>query len=162
MKNTEEKIGHIISRMLADKSVDAPQDAIQYAKNLYRTRAAVPKASLIQRIKAVMQVDLAPNRAAFGERSASGAQARQLLFDAVENAVDLRVTAVESGFDIRGQVLGDGFENGEIEIAGEEYSFDAKIDQASGFKFSIPSAGKYDITIRSNKGEIVIEKVKIA
>jgi hypothetical protein len=160
-KSEEQNIEHIIKRMLADTSVDAPQDEIKYARNLYRTRAAEPKASVIQRVLAVMQVDLAPNRAAFGERSATGAQARQLLFDAGKNAVDLRITAVKNGFDIRGQILGDGFENGGIEVTDDETSFNAKIDKTSGFSFSVPSAGKYDLTIRGNNGEIVIEKVKI-
>ncbi len=161
MKNLEDKkIEHIIHRMLTDKSVDAPVEAIKYAKNLYRIRAVAPKASIIQRVLAVLQVDLAPNRAAFGERSATGSQARQMLFDAGENAVDLRVTAVTNGFDIRGQILGDGFENGEIEIVNNEVSFKAKIDKTSGFNFSGLPAGRYDLTMHGKDAEIVVEQIE--
>jgi len=160
--NTENiKIEHIIQRMLADKSADAPVDAIKYAKNLYRTRAVEPKASIIQRVLAVMQVDLAPNRAAFGERSASASQARQMLFDAGENAVDLRVTAVTDGFDIRGQILGEGFENGEIEIVNSEISVKVKIDKTSAFKVPGLPAGKYSLTVRGKNAEIVLEQLEL-
>ena len=162
MKNLEEqKIEQIIQRMLTDRSTDAPVDALRYAKNLYRTRAVSPKASIIQRVLAVMQVDLAPNKAAFGERSAAGAQARQMLFDAGENAVDLRVTAVKAGFDIRGQILGDGFENGDIEITDNEISTKVKIDQASGFKVSSLRSGKYTVTVRCKNAEIVLEQLEL-
>lgn len=162
MKNLEDKkIEHIIHRMLTDKSTDAPADALQYAKNLYRTRAAEPKKSIIQRVLAVMQVDLAPNRAAFGERSAAGSQARQMLFEAGENAVDLRVTAVENGFDIRGQILGDGFENGEIEVTGKDIAVNAKINKINGFKFSGLAAGIYDLTIRGRNAEVIVEKIEL-
>jgi hypothetical protein len=160
--NTENnKTEHIIQRMLTDRSADAPADVLQYAKNLYRTRAVSSKASIVERIMAVMQVDLAPNRAAFGERSAAGAQARQMLFDAGENAVDLRVTAVNNGFDLRGQILGEGFEGGEIEIANSESSVKEKIDKTSGFKVSGLPAGKYGLTIRGENAEIVLEELEL-
>ena len=162
MKNLEDKrIEHIVHRMLTDKAADAPIEAIKYAKNLYRTRAAQPKASIIQRVLAVMQVDLAPNRAAFGERSATASQARQILFDAGENAIDLRVTAVKDRFDIRGQILGEGFENGEIEIANSEISVKVKIDKTSGFKVSGLPAGKYGLTVRGKNAEIVLEQLEL-
>ena len=161
MNTGNNKIEHIIQRMLTDTSVDAPVDAIKYAKNLYRTRAVEPRSSFVQRVLAVMQVDLAPNRAAFGERSAAGAEVRQMLFDAGENAVDLRVTAVKDGFDIRGQILGDGFENGEIQIVNDDVANKVKIDKTSGFKvFGLP-AGKYDLAIKGEKAEIVLEKLEL-
>ena len=160
MKNSEEqKIEHIIKRMLADRSVDAPQDAITYARNLYRTRASEPKASVIRRVLALMQVDLAPNRAAFGERSATGSQARQMLFDSGDNAVDLRVTTNEDKFDIRGQILGDGFANCEIEIANDKTSIKAKTDEMSGLKISTLPDGEYSFTVKGINTEIVIEQL---
>lgn len=147
--------------MLADRATDAPADELQYTKNLYRTRAVETKPSLIKRVLAGMQVDLAPNRAAFGERSADGLQARQMLFNAGENAVDMRITAAKNGFDIRGQVLGDGFENGEIEIDNNEISVKVKIDKTSAFKVTGLPAGKYDFTVRGKNAEIVLEQLEL-
>lgn len=162
MKNSEEqKIEHIIQRMLTDRSVDAPEDVVTYARNLYRTRAAEPKASIIRRVLAVMQVDLAPNRAAFGERSASGSQARQMLFDSGDNAVDLRITAIDDKFDIRGQILGDGFANGEIEIISDNVSITVKIDKTNAFNVSGLTAGKYNLTITGKNTEIQIDKLEL-
>lgn len=162
MKNSEEqKIEHIIQRMLTDRSVDAPEDVVTYARNLYRTRAAEPKASIIRRVLAVMQVDLTPNRAAFGERSASGSQARQMLFDSGDNAVDLRITAIDDKFDIRGQILGDGFANGEIEIISDQVSITVKIDKTNAFNVSGLAAGEYNLTIVGKNTEIQIDKLDL-
>lgn len=149
----EQKLEHIISRMQSDRSVDAPADALKYALNLFKTRAA--ERSLIQRIVAVLRVDLAPNRAAFGERSAGSGAARHMLFDSGENAIDLRVTLVDSKFKIRGQVLGGGFEVGEVQI-GDVVSV---IDETGGFKFELISAGEYSLTVRGEASEIVIDRL---
>ena len=128
---------------------------MKYAKNLFRTRAAEP--SILQRIVAVLKADLAPNRAAFGERSAAGGAARQMLFDSGENAIDLRVTAVENGFDIRGQLLGGGFDGGSVQI-GDAVS---AIDEMGGFRFESIAAGEYSMTVRGETSEIAIEGLKL-
>lgn len=158
MKRSEEqRLEHIIRRMQADSSVDAPTDALLYAKNLYRTRSAELSPSVIRRIIAVMRVDLAPDRAAFGERSGSAGQARQMLFESGDNAIDLRLSTAADGFDIRGQILGDGFENGEVEIAGVQSRQTEKTDEMSGFGLTSIPAGEYTLTLRSTSKEIVIE-----
>lgn len=144
--------------MQTDMSVDAPADTLRYAKNLFRTRAAVPAPSAIKRLLAVLRMDLAPNRAAFGERSASGSQARQLLYDAGDNAVDLRITSTDEGFDIRGQILGETSENAEAEIRGEA-SGTAAVDAMGEFKLTGLPAGKYDLTISGPETEILIEDI---
>ena len=147
----EQKLEHIISRMQSDRSIDAPADVLKYARDLFRTRVAEP--TLLQRFVAVLKADLAPNRAAFGERSAAGGAARQMLFDSGENAIDLRVTAVENGFDIRGQVLGGGFDGGAV-LIGDAVS---AIDEMGGFRFASIAAGEYVLTVRGETSEIVIE-----
>lgn len=149
----------MIQRMLDDRATDAPADALQYAKNLYRTRAVEPQPSIIKRVLAVMQIDLVPNRAAFGERSADGLQPRQMLFNAGENAVDLRITAVKKGFDIRGQIFGDGFEDAEVEFSNRNFSVKVNSDETSGFKVPGLPGGKYNLTIRGKNTEIVIERI---
>ncbi len=150
----EQKLEHIISRMQADRSVGAPADALKYVKNLFKTRAAEP--SLMQRIVAVLKVDLAPNRAAFGERSGGG-EARQMLFDSGDNAVDIRITAVDGGFDIRGQILGDGFASGDAGIENSGFSTSASIDETRGFRLSSIPAGEYTLVLRDGISEIAIE-----
>ena len=64
-------------------------------ENIFRTRAAEPEQSFAQKVLGVLQMDLSPDKAAYGERSASAAQVRQMLFGAGENSIDLRVTETE-------------------------------------------------------------------
>lgn len=162
MNNTEEKIlEHIVRRMQTDKAIDAPTDAVQYAKHLYRTRSAEPNATLIQRVLAILSIDLAPNRAAFGERSTGEGQARQMLFEADDNAVNLRIKATGRHFEIRGQILGDGFEHGAIQIANSLKTIAAEIDETGEFNLSDVPVGEYNIAICGHKKEIVIEKINI-
>lgn len=160
MKQTEEqKLEHIIRRMQTDQAIDAPADALRYAKNLFRTRAAEPRLSVMQRILAVMSLDLTPDQAAFGERSATATLARQVLFESGDHAVDLRVQAAGKGFEIRGQVLGDGFDNGHVLIANAKYELTAKMDEMSGFTLADVPAGEYSITITGQSAEIFIEQL---
>jgi hypothetical protein len=163
MKRTEtQNLEHIIRRMQTDSSIDAPVEAIRYAKNLYRTRAAEPKASVLQRALAVLRVDLAPNRAAFGERSASAGQARQMLFETGDNAVDLRITASENEFEIRGQILGAGFENSEVEIKNEQVTATTKTGKMSEFTLACLPAGEYTMAIRGVDNEISIDPLTLS
>jgi len=147
--------------MLADRSTDAPADSIKWAKNLYRTRTTQQPAGILQRIMAVVTADLAPGKPAFGERSGSAGQARQMLFEAGENAVDLRITSAKTGFDIRGQVLGDGFENAVIELAAGDARFTATADPMATFSISGIPAGDYDLTIKAEAAGIVIEQLRL-
>ncbi len=160
MNNPQDQIfEHIVRRMADDKAIDAPADALKYAKNLYRTRAAQPEASIVRRILAVLKMDLAPNRATFGERSAATGQARQMLFESGSNAVDLRIKAVGKAFEISGQILGGGFENGEIVVANTDRSINAKLDNLCGFSLSGVPAGDYSLTVRSRTSEIFVEQI---
>jgi hypothetical protein len=160
MKNgKDQKFEHIISRMQADRSMDAPADVMQYARNLFRTRAAEPKLSPIRRLLATLSVDLAPNRAAFGERSASGQAARQMLFESGDNAVDLRVTASETAFDIRGQILGSGFEKGKISLSNKSFEAKAVIDEIGGFQIRSVPVGEYTLVVTGTDAEIEINSL---
>ena len=159
MKSPQENnFERIITLMMNDRSEDAPADARKYVKNLFRTRAAEPQPSMLRRIIGVLAMDLAPAKAAFGERSAAGAEARQMMFDADENAVDMRVSAAAAGFDIRGQILGSGFENCDAEISGDSVSIRIQIDSNGGFAFTGLKAGTYSLTIKGTASDIVIEK----
>ena len=146
--------------MLADRTPDAPADAIKWAKDHFRTRVVEQPAGLLQRIKAAVTVNIAPGELAFGERSGSSAQARQMLFEAGENAIDLRITALDGKFDIRGQILGAGFENAEIQLSGDT-NHTAKADDMATFTFSGIAAGDYTLAVSGTTTEIVIEELTL-
>ena len=158
--NTPNKniIEQIVRRMETDISTDAPADATRYAKNLYRSRAADPKLSVLKRVIAVLNVNLGLNDAVFGERSAAG-QTRQMLFNAGEYAVDLRLKASRNGLNIRGQILGEGFEKGEVTIEGVHGSNKADIDDQSEFLFDSIQSGEYSVSILGRDAEIFVQQL---
>jgi hypothetical protein len=155
--NSDKTIEKIIYLMQTDKSVDAPQDAIDWSKNIFRTRAIEPKKSFVEKVFAVLQMDLSPNKAVFGERSASANQARQMLFEAGENSVDLRIKETEKGLEIRGQILGEGFENAQVKLG----DFETETNELSEFKFNEIPNGKYNLILQSGEKEIVIEELDL-
>ena len=160
MNNAEEKVlEHILGRMRTDHSVDAPTDSLKYAKDLYRTRHPQRNASRIKRFIAVLTADLTPGRAAFGERSAAGAQARQMLFESGENAVDLRIGRSSSGFDLRGQVFGPGAESGEVHLKGATFSNTTMLNDMSGFLMAGVPAGSYELTVSLANCNITVERI---
>ncbi len=161
MRRQEEQLEQIVKLMRSDTSVDAPADAILYAKNLFRTRAAEAPASLIDRVIAVLRTDLMPGVPAFGERSAASGQARQMLFEAGDNAVDLRVTRGSRGYDLRGQVLGEGFENGQATLTAAGKVTTSAIDASGSFSFTGLPAGECSLTIAADGREITINTVTL-
>jgi hypothetical protein len=161
--SNEDLINKIASLMQADDSTDAPADAVLWSKNLFRTRAAAvePKKSVVERILAVLQVDLAPNKAVFGERSASSQQARQMLFDAGGFQIDLRIARINKGFKVNGQVLGAHADGAEVKIFNAEKSFTVKSNELSEFVFEKISKGKYTLSLNFQDKEIIIENIEI-
>lgn len=151
----ENLIKKIVSLMEADNSVDAPADSIKWAKNLFRTRE--PQKSLIQKVLAVLQMDLSPNKAVFGERSVSGATARQMLFSAGEIGIDLRITSGDKGFILRGQILGEGFANCIVKLG----EFETISNDLSEFSFAQIPNGKYNLILQTSETEIIIENLEI-
>lgn len=148
--------------MQTDDSTDAPADAVQWSKNLFRTRAADRPKSLVRKVLAVLQMDLAPDKAVFGERSASAAsRARQMLFGAGDNQIDLRIARVTKGFKVTGQILGEGFAGAEVNLFNESKNFTVKSGELGEFSFEKISKGTYTLSLIFKDKEIVIENIKI-
>ncbi len=156
-KEDDQTINKIIRLMQTDESVDAAADAIRWSKNIFLTRAVEPRKSVVEKILAVLQMDLSPNRAAYGERSSgSASQARQMLFQAGENALDIRIVKTEQGFNLHGQILGEGFANGTVKLG----AFETTVNEIGEFKLKIPS-GIYNLSVQSGEKEIVVEDLEL-
>lgn len=157
--NSDKTAEKIIYLMQTDRSVDAPPDAVNWAKNIFRTRSAESKKSFVRKVLAHLQLDLSPDRAVFGERSASSAsQARQMLFDAGENSIDLRIRKAKKGLEIHGQILGEGFENAVVKLGDVE----TKANELSEFKFTGIAVGKYNLSLHTGEREILIEDLDLS
>jgi len=159
--NNEDLLKKIANLMQTDDSADAPEDAIRWSKNLFRARAARPEKSLVQKVLAVLQMDLSPNKAVFGERSASVSQARQMLFTAGDNQIDLRISPVNKGFKVSGQILGEDFAGADVKIFNANKIFTAKSNDLGEFAFEKISKGKYTLSLIFKDKEIVVENIKI-
>lgn len=159
--NTSDKIyEHLVSRMQSDKSVDAPADSIKWAKNLFATRAAVPKASALQRIKAILQIDLSPGKAAFGERSGAGTE-RQMLFNAGSLMIELRISGSAKKRSVRGQVIGTIDAESTIELISEAENYTAKVNELGEFTIEAAAPGIYVLTFTTGDAVIEIEDLNI-
>ena len=146
--------------MRTDDSVDAPKDSIKFAKDLFRTRVAAPQPSLIKRIVAAISLDLSPGKTALAERSSGASKARQMLFEAGDNSVDIRVSGTGKRFDLQGQILGEGFESGTVRLSGTDITQERTVGELGDFGFERLPAGKYEITIRGSV-EIVLPSIEI-
>jgi len=156
-KNSEQEINRIIYLMQRDKSADAPADAIRWAKNIFLTRAVKPRRSVVEKVLAVLQMDLSPNRAAYGERSASTSQARQMLFQAGENALDIRIVKNEQRFNLRGQILGEGFANCTIKLE----KFETTANEISEFELANIPSGIYNLNLQKDEKEITVQNLEL-
>jgi hypothetical protein len=157
MNNSDENIKQIINLMQLDDSVDAPKDAIKWSKNIFRSRVVEPKKSIIEQVLAVLKVDLSPNQTVSGERSASASPTRQMLFEADDSSIDLRISATDKGFTIKGQILGEGFEDATVKIG----ELETKTNDLSEFEFSHVASGNYDLSIKTDHQEIVLKAIEI-
>lgn len=161
INSTEQRLEHIVNRMQHDTSVDAPADARKFVKDLFRTRALEPNVSAVRRVMAAIVMELGPNKAAFGERSGSASATRQMLFEAGDAAVDLRIEAAGKKFCIRGQVIGEGFGGAEATLADNAVEVTTTLDEIGGFRFADVKPGEYSLTIRRTGDQIVIESLVI-
>lgn len=155
-KEDDPTINKIIRLMRTDESVDAPVDAIRWSKNIFRARAVEPKKSVIEKVFAVLQMDLSPDRAAFGERSASASQARQMFFQAGENALDIRIVKTGQDFNLHGQILGEGFANAAVKFG----EFVTACSENGEFKLEIP-IGSYNLSVKGGEKEIIVEELQL-
>jgi len=159
--NNEDLMNKIVRLMQTDNSADAPKDSVKWSKNLFLSRAAAPKKSLVQKVMAVLQMDLSPDKAAFGERSASSSQIRQMLFGAGDYQIDLRITKANKGFTVTGQILGEDSAEAEIKLFNNGKNFTAKTNELSEFSFENIAKDKYTLSLTFKDKEIVIENIEI-
>jgi hypothetical protein len=157
-KTNDELLDKIIRLMRTDDAADAPADSVRWAKNLFRARGvAEPEKSLVRKVLAVLRTDLSGGQAIFGERSGGMSATRQMLFQAGDSGVDLRVEKTETGFSVRGQILGEGFANCVVRLG----DFETQSNELSEFKFAAVAAGKYDLVLRTDEEEILIEGLEL-
>lgn len=155
-----ERITRLLAAMRGDDSQDAPPALIARAVQLFRSRAAEPAPSLLQRLTAVLRFESSPLTPAFGLRGASE-QTRQLLFAAGDYDVDLRIVPAGSLWQVSGQVLGAEIGAGAAELAGAAATLATEIDALSAFSLPPAPAGRYALTLTWPALAIAIDDLRL-
>lgn len=156
----DEKLKKIVSLMERDDSVPAPQDAVKWAKDLFRAAVPAVEPSFVKRLIATLQASITPENTAFGERSASPSEERQLLYTAGEIGIHLNVSHTKRSSVVRGQFLTeDLYDQAVVALAGP---VTASVGVEDGeFFFASVLHGTYRMTITSAGTEIVIEDLAL-
>ena len=145
----------IIKLMQTDKSEDAPEDAITWSKNIFKTRA-VEQSGIVSSVARLVK-EISGAQLATGERSSAAGQEMQMLFETDELSIDLRVKESEGTFTVSGQVLGVDDDSGSVRIGEHETAF----DEFGGFEISGLPAGEYSVEIRNGNNETKIEQISL-
>jgi len=152
------RIKNLLQVMRQDESVDAPRDVLAYAINLYGQRNVTQKPALVERVIAALTFDSFTGSPAFGLRSGQAA-ARQMVYSAADNDVDLRIERREPDrWAIAGQLLGK-CNGGEVTLHGENQWVSAVLNEECEFALPSVPAGNYAliITLADIEIEVPIE-----
>jgi hypothetical protein len=155
-------LAHSINLMRNDRSTDAPPEALNFARNLFRSgKRFVPRPdSVANKILATLKQNVAPFSTVFGERSANASAERQMLFEAGEYDVDLRIRANEKDFNLAGQILGELPEQISLKLQSAGFSRETSISELGEFRIENVPAGNYDLTLQIGETEIVIRNLR--
>jgi hypothetical protein len=162
------RLQQVIALMRTDQTEDAPHNAVAHAMNLFRTRkasveAASSKDSLGRRILAALSFDSLTVAPAHGVRSGEATAARQLLFSAGENDLDVRLTPAGETWVVSGQVLGN-CRGGAIELeSAEDDNVVAAATLNDVCEWTLPAVptGSYRLRVRLGDTEVEVPELDL-
>lgn len=146
-----------VDLMRTDDAPDAPAHVIARAVRLMRPQQ--PQPSPLRRLVAVLQWDSASLQPHFGVRSGQGVE-RQLLLNAAEYDVDLRVTPQGSAWVVAGQVLGPGGK-GEVELRSDADIVETTLNEQAEFVLPPVPTNRYTLTVRLPDVEVSIAPLEL-
>src|SRR5918999_6299383 len=142
------QLERLIGLLRTDTSEDAPSSVIDRAVRLFRSRAEPesPSSGFRNRILAVLHFDSIGLSPAFGVRSGKPS-ARQLLFHAGVDEIDLRIEPAGQAWLLSGQVLGESGAGGIAVLQGEEGTSKAALNELSEFTLPPVQKGIYKLIL---------------
>lgn len=157
--DTAEWVTSVIALMRSDDSEDAPDHVINRAIRLLRPAPdAAP--GLLRRIAAALRFDSAAAPLAMGMRSDQEAP-RQLLFEAEDRDLDVRIAAGAGQFRISGQILGPD-EGGSVELIGAKLTVRVGLNLLSEFTLPPVPPGRYRLVLRQGDREVETAPFELA
>ena len=148
------------SLMRADVIENAPADLVNYAKGIFRQRAAHSKPSTLSRIVAALTFDSLTAAPAYGLRSQAGV-GRQLVYSTETIDIDVRVSAEDDEWQIAGQVPGSLCASGEVTLESDSFSATTKLSELCEFSFSSVPEGTYKLSVQLPDVTIEIPPLEI-
>jgi hypothetical protein len=156
-----QRLEGLITLMREDQSVDAPRDVLAQAINVFAFHSAGPETSLLRRVIAALKFDSLTLAPAFGVRSTQ-TSARQLLYSAEGNDVDLRIAKQEDDrWVVAGQVLAEDCSGGEIQLEGETQTISTVLNEMCEFTLPAVAPGNYRFLLRLANVEIEVPRLDL-
>lgn len=154
------RLEHVVGLMRTDEAEDAPRDLVAHAVGLFRSKAATATPKGFRKILAALDFDSMELKPAYGVRSGQVA-ARQLLFSAGGNDLDIRVAPSGEAWVVTGQVLGDCDGGGEANLRGD--NADAHVELNEQCEFTLPPVpgGSYTLNLKFAGIEIEVPKLEL-
>jgi hypothetical protein len=157
LTSLEELIG--LMRHDQDEGEDAPAHVINRAFRLRRPIADPQAPSLLRRVIAMLSFDSAQAPLMMGVRSGHLAT-RQMLFNAEERDLDLRIAPTGMLWTVSGQVLGVRA-GGHVELQDGSRVVHADLNELSEFALPPVPSGNYTLTLRQNDVEIRVPDLDV-
>lgn len=154
------RLEDLITLMREDQSVDAPRDVLAQAINVINRQSA-GRDPILRRVIAALKFDSLTLAPAFGVRSTQ-TSARQLLYSAEGNDVDLRIAKQEDDrWLVAGQLLAEDCSGGEIQLEGETQTISAVLNELCEFTLPAVAPGNYRFLLRLANVEIEVPKLDL-
>lgn len=153
------RVEQTINLMRTDAAEDAPRGVMASVMGLFNARAAESQPSLVRRVLAALNFDSTQNALAHGVRSGQ-ATARQMLYSAGDNDLDLRVTPSGETWVVSGQVLGE-CAGGHVELKGADAEAAADLNELCEFSLPPVPSGSYTLRLRLNDVEVEVPELQL-
>ena len=154
-----DQLKQLVHLMRTDTAEDAPRDVKAHALALFRARAAEAVPSVVRRVLAALNFDSAQSMPAYGLRSGQP-QARQFLYSAGENDLDVRVKPSGESWVVSGQVLGQ-CTGGQVKLKGDAATATVEMNDLCEFTLPPVPAGRYTLQVRLVDVEVEVPELDL-
>jgi len=156
------QLGHVVAQVRADTSKDSLSSIIDRVVRMSRSRKfrVAALSDLPRHVLAVLRFDSAGLAPAFGVRSGMPGT-RQLLFNAGEDEIDLRIEPDGLAWTVSGQILGRFNASGKAVLLGATGTSETDLNEMSEFILTRIEAGTYRLLLKFATAEVEIQDIRI-
>jgi anti-sigma factor RsiW len=153
------QIARVVGIMRDDLIEEPPAEVIERFTRLFRERYTRRSPGLRERLLAALKFDTWQQPMALGLRAAQPTT-RQMLFQAGEHDLHVRISPLGSLWSIQGQVLGANM-GGNVALHGSDIALEADLNELHEFTLPPVPAGSYTLTLHTGELDIEIPELEI-